>query len=396
MTDTKRAGLFSIQNRFLLALVLVFSVILLVTSQLPGFVESRQTYNIILLITFIVAIVALYLFLRISVISPLKTLTSSMQDIDAGADLTQHTDLDRRKDEFGLASQALNHLQEQFRESLRQINETTGQLTIEVDHIKAVSETTANSVTEQRRRTEIIATAVNEMEHSAHEVKGNAEHTAQATHEANTRAEHGQSITHDAIHSIRELSSSIANAALVINKLEEQSQSVGTVLDVIRGISEQTNLLALNAAIEAARAGEMGRGFAVVADEVRTLASRTHESTEEIQRMIEDLQRDARNAVDAMEQSVSQADQGVNSVQDAVTALNDIVEQVSLIAALNTQMATAAEEQSYVAEEINQNITEISQFADSTADDASKTISVSENLVRLANRLESLVMNFRL
>jgi methyl-accepting chemotaxis protein len=396
MTELKKAGLFSIQNRFILALILVFSIILIIANQLPDLVNSKQSYNLVLIITFVIAIGTLFLFLRITVIRPLKALTESMMSIDAEADLTQHSQLDRRKDEFGLASQALNHLQDQFRESLRQINETTGQLTIEVDHIKAVSETTANSVSEQRRRTEVIATAVNEMEHSAHEVKGNAEHTAEATHEANTRAEHGQAITHEAIQSIRALSSSISNAALVINKLAEQSHSVGSVLDVIRGISEQTNLLALNAAIEAARAGEMGRGFAVVADEVRTLASRTHESTEEIQRMIEDLQRDARNAVDAMEQSVSQADEGVNSVQDAVSALSDIVEQVSRITALNTQMATASEEQSYVAEEINRNIIEISQLADSTADDASKTINVSESLVRLANRLESLVMNFRL
>jgi methyl-accepting chemotaxis protein len=390
MTDANRAGIFSIQNKFILALILVFSVVLTISILLPDLVDSRQSYAIMMAITLVVAIITLFLFLRIQVINPLKILTESIRSIEA------ETDLDHRKDEFGLASKALNHMQEHLRESLRQINETTGQLTIEVDHIKAVSETTSNSVTEQRRRTEIIATAVNEMEHSAHEVKGNAEHTAQATHEANTRAEHGQSITHDAIQSIKALSSSISNAALVINKLQDQSQSVGTVLDVIRGISEQTNLLALNAAIEAARAGEMGRGFAVVADEVRTLASRTHESTEEIQHMIEELQRDARNAVDAMGQSVSQADQGVNSVQDAVTALNDIVEQVNRITALNTQMATAAEEQSYVAEEINRNIIEISQLADSTAEDASRTINVSESLVRLANRLEALVMNFRL
>jgi methyl-accepting chemotaxis protein len=233
------------------------------------------------------------------------------------------------------------------------------------------------------------------MEHSAHEVKGNAEHTASASHDANERAVHGQKITQEAILAIQELSSSVTNAAQVINQLDEQSQRVGAVLDVIRGISEQTNLLALNAAIEAARAGEMGRGFAVVADEVRTLASRTHDSTEEIQQMIEALQQGARNAVGAMEQSIGSADQGVDKVQDAVSALNDIVTHVDQITALNTQMATAAEEQSYVAEEINRNIIDITQIADSTADDASQTTRVSENLVQLANQLEGLVQKFK-
>jgi methyl-accepting chemotaxis protein len=140
----------------------------------------------------------------------------------------------------------------------------------------------------------------------------------------------------------------------------------------------------------------MGRGFAVVADEVRTLASKTHESTEEIQHMIEELQQDARNAVGAMEKSVENADQGVDRVQDAVTALNDIVQQVERISALNTQMATAAEEQSYVSQEINRNITDITHIADSTADEATQTTRVSENLVRLANQLEDLVQKFRL
>jgi methyl-accepting chemotaxis protein len=330
------------------------------------------------------------------VISPINVLTSTIHKVEDHSDLNTRVGNIKSNDEVGQASKAFNSMIEKFHDSLQQVNNTTSTLTQEADHIKAASESTANAVIEQRSRTDSIATAVNEMEHSAHEVKANAEHTAKASHDANQRAIHGQGITQEAIQAIQALSASVTNAAQVIHKLDAQSQSVGAVLDVIRGISEQTNLLALNAAIEAARAGDMGRGFAVVADEVRTLASKTHESTEEIQQMIEELQQDARNAVGAMEQSVENADQGVNRVQDAVSALNDIVQQADRITALNTEMATAAEEQSYVSEEINRNITDITQIADSTADEAAQTTRVSENLVRLANQLEDLVQKFKL
>jgi methyl-accepting chemotaxis protein len=352
--------------------------------------ENALTTSGLLVVIFAMGVLLMIIVLRHVVISPINVLTSTIHKVEDHSDLNTRVGNIKSNDEVGQASKAFNSM------SLQQVNNTTSTLTQEADHIKAASESTANAVIEQRSRTDSIATAVNEMEHSAHEVKANAEHTAKASHDANQRAIHGQGITQEAIQAIQALSASVTNAAQVIHKLDAQSQSVGAVLDVIRGISEQTNLLALNAAIEAARAGDMGRGFAVVADEVRTLASKTHESTEEIQQMIEELQQDARNAVGAMEQSVENADQGVNRVQDAVSALNDIVQQADRITALNTEMATAAEEQSYVSEEINRNITDITQIADSTADEAAQTTRVSENLVRLANQLEDLVQKFKL
>ncbi len=349
-----------------------------------------------LIVIFIIGIIMMILLMQSLVIKPINFITSAIHGVAHNSDLSIRTECaSKRNDEIAHAGQAFNDMIDHFQESIEQVRMTTDQLSHEADHIKAVSETTATSVAEQRSRTDSIATAVNEMEHSAHEVKSNAEHTASASHDANQRAIHGQQITEEAIQAIQALSGSVTNAAEVINQLDEQSQRVGAVLDVIRGISEQTNLLALNAAIEAARAGEMGRGFAVVADEVRTLASRTHDSTEEIQQMIEALQHGARNAVGAMEQSIGSADQGVARVQDAVVALNDIVQNVEQISALNTQMATAAEEQSYVAEEINRNIIDITHIADSTADDAGQTTRVSETLVQLANQLESLVQKFK-
>jgi len=200
----------------------------------------------------------------------------------------------------------------------------------------------------------------------------------------------------EAIGGIDSLLSEIGQAAEVIKRLGEQSDNVGVVLDVIRGIAEQTNLLALNAAIEAARAGEQGRGFAVVADEVRTLATRTHESTQEIQAMIEKLQLGARDAVKAMENASSKAQDESDHVERAAESLAMIAGQVSGINDMNTQIATAAEEQTKVTEDINRNVVNISQRADATAENARRNQEVSEELVALAAQLDELVSRFKL
>ena len=197
------------------------------------------------------------------------------------------------------------------------------------------------------------------------------------------------------INAIDALANEVDRAANVIHRLEQDSDQIGTVLDVIKGIAEQTNLLALNAAIEAARAGEQGRGFAVVADEVRTLASRTQHSTSEIQQMIERLQAGAQEAVSVMEDSRSRASDSVSSAQSAGQSLGSITQSVASITDMNTQIAAAADEQSAVAEEINKNIVNINHAAELAANGAQQTSAASTALAELAQDLQEMVGQFK-
>ena len=227
------------------------------------------------------------------------------------------------------------------------------------------------------------------------EVARNAAEAANAATTALAQTEKGQGVVQSTIDSIGGLASEIDRAASVINELEAQSVNIGSVLDVIRGIAEQTNLLALNAAIEAARAGEQGRGFAVVADEVRTLASRTQESTEEIQGMIESLQTGSQQAVKVMQESNVQAQTTVEQASEAGGALSDISSSVTTINDMNMQIANAAEEQGLVSEEVNRNVIRMNDEQGRVSESSAQISRAGEDLAQLAAQLQQLVQQFR-
>jgi aerotaxis receptor len=246
----------------------------------------------------------------------------------------------------------------------------------------------------QRQETEQVATAVNQMAATTLEVASNVARTAIATQEANRLTSEGRAITAETRAAIQRLSQSVGDTGETVTRLAQDSNEIGGVVDVIKGIADQTNLLALNAAIEAARAGEMGRGFAVVADEVRSLAQRTTESTGQIHQLIAKLQRTAEEAVMTMEIGRKQADEGVERVQQADQALSGISDAVANIADMADQIAAAAEEQSSVADEINRNITNIAQLSDQTSSEAQSSAVLSEALTATAQGQYSLVERF--
>jgi len=220
---------------------------------------------------------------------------------------------------------------------------------------------------------------------------GNA---AQAAHDASGMSQKGALTITDAIGIIDSLDTQVSTASDSISQLKVDSENIGGVLDVIRGIAEQTNLLALNAAIEAARAGEQGRGFAVVADEVRTLASRSHDATKEIQEMIERLQQGVAGAVANMEEVSQRAAQGVSQVEESAEALAEISGSVSVINDMNTQIAAATEEQNAVAEEVSRNIEQINQLSGDNAQTAQNSEKNSQELSELADNLKEMFEQF--
>ncbi|WP_456301722.1 methyl-accepting chemotaxis protein [Pseudomonas amygdali] len=226
------------------------------------------------------------------------------------------------------------------------------------------------------------------------EVARNAEEASEAAVAADRQARDGERVVNEAIAQIERLASSVGNSSEAMGALKQESDKIGSVLDVIKSVAEQTNLLALNAAIEAARAGEAGRGFAVVADEVRSLAQRTQKSTEEIEALIARLQSGTQQAATVMDSSRELSTSSVELTRRAGGSLESITKTVSAIQAMNQQIAAAAEEQSATAEEINRSIINVRDVSEQTSAASEETAASSVELARLGNHLQLLVSRF--
>lgn len=357
-------------------------------------VAGTQSLIIVLALIAIVAAVFISMLVIKTIRQPLSAVVEVISQVAEG-DLTKTIDV-HREDEFGTLSDSVNDLVSKLRGILGNIAESSQQLAASAEQTEAIARQGHESINRQKEQTELVATAMAEMTATVNEVANSANSTLQEVQGANEETNTGQTIVRDNINTINRLASEIEQASHVINKLNEYSDNIGSVLDVIRGIADQTNLLALNAAIEAARAGEQGRGFAVVADEVRTLASKTQESTSEIQDMIERLQTGTKDAVSVMEKSQSEARISVDQTAKAGQALESITRAVGVINDMSTHIASSAEEQSAVTNEMHENITTISSLAEQNAQGANESLAASQQLARLAEQLQQMVAQFKL
>ncbi len=347
-----------------------------------------------IVIAVIIAFAAFLWAIKRMILTPADGLVRDMERL-SGGDFA-HPIAVHSEDEIGQLAASAEQLRTILRVALQQVAQSATQLASESAQLSAVSEGTTEGVTTQQRETDMVATAINEMTATVAEVARSAANAADAAAKADHEASDGKRLVTVTIDQIDALATEIEHTADTINTLAADSDNISGVLDVIRGIAEQTNLLALNAAIEAARAGEQGRGFAVVADEVRTLASRTQQSTREIQGMIEKLQSGTRNAVEAMKQNRGHAQETVTQAAQAGAALDGITAAVTRINEMNTQIASAAEEQGAVAEEINRNVSNISQVAETSAHGAQQITHASGELSQLAHQLQQMIGRFQL
>ncbi|KAF1027951.1 MAG: Methyl-accepting chemotaxis protein McpS [Pseudomonas sp.] len=358
-------------------------------------IESAQARNLQLISTvlaLLVGIIAAVLITR-QITRPLRETLDVVERIASG-DLSHSIEVTRR-DELGVLQQGIQRMGTTLRNLISGIRDGVTQIASAAEELSAVTEQTSAGVNSQKVETDQVATAMHEMTATVQEVARNAEQASNAASAADGEARAGDRVVAEAIAQIERLANEVARSTAAMAHLQQESNKIGSVMDVIKAVAEQTNLLALNAAIEAARAGEAGRGFAVVADEVRGLAQRTQKSTEEIEGLVAGLQSGTQQVADVMSNSRSLTDSSVDLTRKAGLSLENITRTVSNIQSMNQQIAAAAEQQSAVAEEISRSVVNVRDVSEQTATASDETAKSSVELARLGGQLQQMVSHFR-
>jgi len=317
-----------------------------------------------------------------------------MEKIACDSDLTVKTEI-RSRDEIGAMASAFDAMLQKISRLILEIIAATEQIATASEEMSAVSTQACENTRQQQNETGRATSAISTMSVSVQQVYQHATDTNEASLSANSQVQNGYQVVQQTVSGINELAAIVQQASEAVHKVEKDTQSIGLVLEVIKGIADQTNLLALNAAIEAARAGDSGRGFAVVANEVRDLAQKTQQSTEEIQQVIERLQFGSQYVVKIMAKGDKSARESAGQAQQTSEALTEISQSVARISKMNGQIATAAKEQSQASDNINEHIALINELSGETSRGAEQIEQASLDLSRLACDLRAMVNIFK-
>lgn len=355
-------------------------------------VKQSQLTNIIISVISVLLAIVIGVWVSRYIRNSLKRVVSILRVI-ADGDLSQRIET-INKDEFGQLATYVNELANRQEQVIRQIHSAADDIDNSAIEASSVSIRTNQMMNEQQQQTIQVAAAIQQLSTTVANVAENAESAQQEVQQINDSAQQNRILMEKNVEQVTLLASEIDRSSGVINQLHNDTVDIGKILVTIQGIAGQTNLLALNAAIEAARAGEQGRGFAVVADEVRTLASRTQNSTKEIQSMIESLQKGARNAVDLMDSSKSQAQASLEQTNVAGESLLSMVQQLEQVKQTSMEIAAAAEQQTIVSLEISESVQQIASAAELGAEEAQNSARGSEQLAELAKMQKSIVSKF--
>lgn len=384
---TMRAAVHSVEEK-------LNKEVLLINNYIEKSIVQTQQQHLVVTIVVLLLITSLIILVARQIIAPLNNFSARISEIRESNDLTQRTE--ERHDEIGVISREFNVFMAHFQALIQSINQTVDSLSESSGVVSRSVAKTTEGIVSQSQESDMVATAVTEMGIVAGEIANNARMTKDKTDEASVKAVEGKEKLDSTVVNINELSAQLINAGEEIVQLQEKSNGITSVLEVIKGIAEQTNLLALNAAIEAARAGEQGRGFAVVADEVRTLAVRTQDSTAEITAIINELQATTSEIVVTVNTCKEQGINSVNQAQDTEAVLNEIITDVNAIAEMTVLVATAVDQQAVVVKDVDENIIRIRDIGEQVANDSQENSQASDDVAALASELHEEASIFKI
>ena len=358
--------------------------------------STRVMFILIAIVLLIALQITNWVILTKLVVNPIGKVADAMSEIaQGGGDLTRRLNI-QSNDEVGILANGFDRFISNLHGLVGRIVHSAQELSECAEHIKSNADSNSSATQQQMREIEQIATALNQMASATQEVSNNANATSDKTESCNDLALRGNGSVQKTVNEIHTLSEEISATSTTIFELKEKCEHINTVLEVIKGVADQTNLLALNAAIEAARAGEQGRGFAVVADEVRALAQRTQNSTNEIDKIIKDLQDSSEGASKQMDTTRDTLGKTVDESAKAIQALKDIITDIREINDMNTQVATATEQQNAVASEVSDKVVAINDITTSVTENAALVGELSTQLESLSGSIQSDLSKFKL